>query len=118
MLRERRRPILALIACGALVAPVAGCGDEGDETTTTSSATTSTAPAEVTPLRRRLERELRRLIEAGGTKIDPDCVIGELRKSLSNDVVEDATEAADRGEEIPAEAVDAAYAAGQECSER
>ena len=116
MPRERSHPILVAAACAALI-PLAGCGG-GDDEPGSTSATTSTSPAEVTPLRRRLERELRALIEAGDAKVDPECVIDELRTSLSNDLVEAATEAARRGEEIPKEAVDAAYAAGQECSKR
>jgi hypothetical protein len=123
VLRECRRPILALLAAGALAAPLGGCGDSDDEPATSAdeSTTTSTAegaPAEVTPLRRQLEQELRRLIVSGGAKVDADCVIDQLRTTLSNETVEAAAKAAKRGEEIPKEAVDAAYDAGRQCARR
>ena len=113
MLRERSCPILAVIA---LAVPAAGCGDSDQAASTQSAETITAAEAEVTPARRELETELRELIVAGDAKVDPDCVIEELRSSLSNELVEAATRAADRGEEIPTEAVDAAYAAGQACA--
>jgi hypothetical protein len=110
---ERSRPLLAALACAALLTPLGGCGDGSDEPATTSTAT---APAEPTPLRRDLERELAKLISAGDAKVDPMCVIERLRDTLSNELVEAATEAAERGEEIPKEAIDAAFAAGQACA--
>ena len=115
MLRERLQPLLVALCCGALALPFAGCGDDDPATTSSTVATTATE-AELTPVRRDLEAQLRKLIEAGDAKVDPECVIDELRTSLSNAVVEAATDAADRGEEIPTEAVDAAYAAGQACA--
>jgi hypothetical protein len=116
VLRERSRPILAAVGCAAALT-LAACGG-GDEDTSTSSAaaTTTGAEAAVTPLRRRLERELTDLIEAGETKVDAECVVAQLRVTLPNDAVEAATRAAARGDEIPTEAVDAAYAAGQKCA--
>ncbi len=115
MLRECSRPIVAVIVCVALAAPIAACGEDDGAETGSRPKATDAGPADVTPLRRRVEEELRRLIEAGDAKVDTDCVIEELRSTLSNAVFEDATEAARRGEEIPREAVDAAYEAGQRC---
>jgi hypothetical protein len=115
VLRERSRPILAAVGCAAALI-LAACGGGDEDTSTSSAASTTTAEAEVTPLRRRLERELTDLIEAGKPKVDAACVVAELRETLSNDVVEAATRAAARGDEIPTEAVDAAYAAGQRCA--
>ena len=103
-----------MVVIGALLAPP-GCGGD-DEANNTSTEATSTAPAQATPLRRQLERELRALVAAGDSKVDAECVIEELRTTLSNDLIVAATEAARRGEEIPQEAVDAAYAAGQKCA--
>jgi len=109
------RPLLAAIACLALAAALGGCGgeDEAEDPTTT---TASNQPAEVTPLRRELERELRKLIEADAAAADPECVIEELRTTLDNELVEAAVTAAERGEEIPKEAVDAAFEAGEACA--
>jgi hypothetical protein len=106
---------LAVLLTAALLGACGGSDDGAG-----SPATSSTAEAaKPTPLRRELERELRKLIEGrSGRLVDTDCVIGQLRTALSNDVVEAAVAAADRGEEIPPEAVDAAYAAGRECAKR
>ena len=117
-MRERWRPILAAVGCAAALTLAACGGDEEDTSTSSAASTTTGAEAETTPLRRRLERELADLIEAGKTKVDAQCVVAELRGTLSNEVVEAATRAAARGDEIPTEAVDAAYAAGQRCATR
>jgi hypothetical protein len=114
--RVRLFPLLAAVA---VAATLAGCGGSEDEPATSSASTTSTTTAaEATPMRLRLEKELRRLLESGdGRKsVDVDCAIKELRKTLPNDLLQAATEAAARGEEIPKEAVDAAYAAGSRCA--
>ncbi len=113
---ECSRPLLVALVCVAVAAAVTGCGDDSGEPTSSSTTTTSGEPAEATPLRRELERELVQLIEAGDANVDAQCVVDELRTTLSNDLVEAATEAANRGEEIPQEAIDAAYAAGQACT--
>ena len=118
----RFSPIVALLATALLAGALGACGGDDDRpsASSTQATTTGVAAADPTPIRRRLEDELRRLLEGSESAelVDVDCVIEKLRASLPNSVVEPAAEAADRGEEIPTEAVDAAYAAGQECSRR
>jgi len=48
--------------------------------------------------------------------VDLDCVIDRLRGELSDEQIEVAARAAGKGEEVPPEVVDAAYAAGRECA--
>ena len=114
--------LLPLLAAAATAAALGGCGGSDDDPAASSAAPTAstTTEAAATPLRSRLEAELRRLLKSGDSaqSVDVDCVIDELRSTLSNDLVEAATDAAAQGDEIPKEAVDAAYAAGQECSKR
>jgi len=109
------RAVRLLSPLAAASIALAGCGSESEpQETSTSTTTAATAEASVTPQRERLEDELRRLLRAGGA-VDVDCAIESLRGTLSNELLEQAVAAADRGEEIPQEAADAAYAAGQAC---
>jgi hypothetical protein len=114
--------LLPLLAVAASAAALGGCGgsDEEPRASSTTPTTSTTTEAAATPLRSRLEAELRRLLKSGDSaqSVDVDCVIEELRSTLSNDLVEAATDAAASGDEIPKAAVDAAYAAGQKCSKR
>ena len=113
------RSVRLLSPLAAIVVALGGCGDSEDEaTTSTTRAVTSTTTVEATatPDRRELEKELRRLLAGGDTSVDADCAIEKLRGTLSDEMIRAAIDAADAGEEIPEEAVDAAYAAGQECA--
>ena len=114
------RFVCLLSPLAAVVVALGACGGSEDETpsSTTRTEVSTTTQATATPERRELERELRRLLGDGDGTVDVDCAIEELRGTLSNETVEAATEAADRGEEIPSEAVDAAYEAGRECAAR
>jgi hypothetical protein len=109
--------VLPLLAAAAAAVALGGCGGSSDEPSSSSATTAANSTtAAVTPTRKRLEQELRRLLESGDS-VDVDCVIKELRSTLSNELVEAATDAAAQDEDIPKEAVDAAYAAGQRCSQ-
>ena len=114
------RSVRLLSPLAAAVVALGACGGSEDETTNSTTrtevSTTTQATATPTPERRELETQLRRLLADGDSAVDVDCAIERLRATLSNETVAAAIEAADAGEEIPEKAVDAAYAAGQECA--
>jgi hypothetical protein len=116
------RPVCLLSPLVAAAVALGACGGSEEETTgsTTQAETSTTTPATATatPERRELETELRRLLAGGDGAVDVDCAIEHLRTTLSNEAVKAAIAAAGAGEEIPVEAVDAAYEAGQECAAR
>jgi len=114
------RSVRLLSPLAAAVVALGACGESDDEpqTSTREAETSTTTEATATPERRELERELRRLLAGGDGAVDVGCAIERLRATLSNETVAAAIDAADAGEEIPDEAVDAAYAAGQECTAR
>jgi hypothetical protein len=114
MLRLARTTTAILIAALGLVA----CGG-GDETRPTSAEATTTT-GEPTEPRRQFEDQTRTVLsEQGrgqGQLVDVECVIERLRGSLPDQVVEAAAEAAGQGQEIPQQAVDAAFEAGRACA--
>jgi hypothetical protein len=116
----RTSAFAALCACIALT--LVACGDDEKPATTTTdptatTTTTTAEPAEPTAERRRLERYIRRALRAEGATgtVETDCVIAELRRTLSNEAVANAAEAIDVGEDVPRAAVDAAFEAGERC---
>ncbi len=114
-----RLAVLALTTTAAISSSVYACGGD-EEAGSTSAATETTTPTAAQPseLRRRFEDEMRAVLEQQRTRVDPGCVIERLREDLPNATVEASVGAIEAGEEIPEQAVDAAFAAGQECRRR
>ena len=115
-----RRTCIAAVALTAAVG-LAACGGEDSPTTTSVSSTTTTEPTEVAEpneLRRRFEDQIRAALQqqSEDSLVDVECVIERLRETLPNDVVKEAAAGAEQGEEIPEQAVDAAFEAGQDCA--
>jgi hypothetical protein len=106
-------------ACLALA--VGACGNNDDappaSTATTPTTTTTGEAARPTAERREFERRIRAALRAQGQAeaVEIDCVIAELRGTLSNQAVEDAVAAVEAGEQAPRNAVDAAFDAGERC---
>jgi hypothetical protein len=92
------------------------CGG-GDETAPTSTDA-ATRAGEPTELRRQFEERIRAVLSEQGQDrlVDVDCVIERLRGSLPDEAVEAAAEAAGQGQEIPQQAVDAAFEVGRACA--
>jgi hypothetical protein len=113
------RARIATLVLGILAASLtlAACGEE-DRATTTAATEAPTEPtaAEPTALRRRFEVQIREALERQGARVDSDCVIEHLRDVLSNRIVEASLDALEAGEEIPQQAVDAAFDAGSDCA--
>jgi hypothetical protein len=114
----RNAALALLAACLALA--VGACGDDDEppaSTATTPTTTTTPEAARPTAERREFERRMRAALRAQGQAeaVEIDCVIAELRSTLSNRAVEDAVAAVEAGEEAPQNAVDAAFEAGEHC---
>ena len=108
------------VALACLAIAGGACGDDDDPATTSTTTredTTLTEPAKPTAERRELERRLREALRAQGQAdvVEIECVITELRQSLSNRTAGNATAALEAGEEVPRAAIDAAFEAGERC---
>ena len=116
--RSARAVAVALAAALAL----AGCGGGGDETDTTSPATTSTTSTTPTSEPSKFREQFNDVVIALLTEsedLSPGvarCAIEILDREITDAELEAAlAEQAETGE-APAELVDAAFEAGQECA--